>query len=193
MKRQHDECRQFLESYRELRFEILRLQRKHQSLWDQATGITAKLSPVPGGGNSDRDKLLAMLSDADEDVIGKYLEATIRQQEIDQFIDQIPTDVCRMILRLRYAELQHWFDIKKTLEKSNIYYTLDGIYKIHGRALKEARELWNKRKETSHDAGHEQDLHLSPAEGGSAPEIRGDPGEVPGAGRTGERAVPAQS
>ena len=81
MKKQHDECRTWLESYREMRYEIMRLQRKHQGLWDQATGITAKLSPVPGGGGSDRDRLLAMLSDADEEVIGKYLEAVTRHKD----------------------------------------------------------------------------------------------------------------
>lgn len=149
MKRQHDECRAWLESYRDLRFEILRLQRKHQSLWDQATGITAKLSPVPGGGGGDRDRLLTMLSDADEEVIGKYIEALARQQEIDRFIDEIPTDVCRMILRLRYVELLPWQKVNKILEKSGIYYSLENIFKLHGKALREARDLWGQRKENT--------------------------------------------
>lgn len=153
MKRQPDECRAWLESYRELRFDILRLQRKHQSLWDQATKITTKLSLVPGGGNSDRDRLLTMLADADEEVIGKYIEAVTRQQEIDRFIDNIPTDTHRMILRLRYVELLDWRSVEKTLCKSGVYYSLDHIYRLHGIALREARELW--RKDKSHDSGHE--------------------------------------
>lgn len=155
MKRQPDECRAWLESYRELRFEVLRLQRKHQSLWDQATGITAKLSPVPGGGGGDREKLLAMLSDADEEVIDKYLEAAIRQQEIERFIEDIPSAISRIILRLRYVELLRWPEIEAALTDSKIYYEARQIYRLHGIALREARELWNKRKETSYDSGHE--------------------------------------
>ena len=152
MKRQHDECRAWLESYRDLRFEILRLQRKHQSLWDQATGITAKFSPVPGGGGGDRDRLLTMLADADEEVIGKYLEAVTRQQEIEAFIEDIPSAISRIILRLRYVELLRWPEIEHALMDSKVYYETRQIYRLHGIALREARELWKQRKENTHDA-----------------------------------------
>lgn len=151
MKRQHDECRQFLESYRELRTEVTRLWMRHERLWNQATRVTPRMSLTPGGGGSDRDNLLTMLADADGEALTKYAEADLRQHMIEDFIDDIPTAMSRIILRLRYVELLDWRDIPKALEKSRIYYSEQHIYRLHGIALREARELWNKRKGTSHE------------------------------------------
>ena len=148
MGKQHDECRKWLDSYKEMRVEILRLQQKHRSLWDQATRVTPRLSPVPGGGSGDRDLLLTALSDADDEVIGKYIEAIARQKEIEDFIDELPTDMSRIILKLRYVDLRDWLGVWNTLAKSGIDYSLDHIYRMHGIALREARELWVRKGNT---------------------------------------------
>ena len=143
-----DDVRLWLESYRELKFEADRLWRKHQQLMSQATRVTTQLSPTPGRGGGDKEQLLAALADADDEVIEKSLAATERMREIEKFIDSIPTAVCRVILRLRYIELLHWKDLERRLKKSGTYsYEQAQIFRLHGAALREARELWDSRKE----------------------------------------------
>lgn len=147
--RQKDECRAWLESYRELRTEANRLWQRHLRLAAQATRTTTQLSLVPGGGGSDRERMLAMLADSDEEAMSKHKEAVERMHEIEQFIDSLPTRESRIILRHRYIELLSWVQVKRALEKSRIYYEERQIYNLHGLALREAREAWYERKEHS--------------------------------------------
>ena len=149
MKRQHDECRAWLESYRELRTEAHRLRQRHMKLVTEATRITTRLSGMPRGGGGDHEKLLAALADSDDEAVRKYLDAEERMREIEGFIDSLPSQNSRIILRLRYVELYSWREIERVLPRDQIYYSSDHIYRLHGIALKEARELWNKRKENT--------------------------------------------
>lgn len=139
-----DPCRQFLESYRELMSEVDRLWRKHLRLENQATQITARLSPVPGGGGSNREELLALLADSDGDVLRRMTEAEQRAKEIEELIDRIPTPAYRVVLRLRYLECLPWNDIERRMEKSKYAYVARQIYRIHGKALMEARGVWEE-------------------------------------------------
>ena len=149
MKRHTDDCRAWLESYRELRTEAARMWRRHLQLEAQATRITSQLTGMPRSGNSDSGKLLAALADTDEEALRKHLEAVERMHEIERFIDALPTRESRIILRHRYLDLLRWRDLKRMLEKSGIYYEEAQIYRLHGVALREARELWNRRKEAN--------------------------------------------
>lgn len=149
MKRQTDECRAWLESHRELRVEANRLWNRHLRLADQATRMTSQISAVPGGGGSDREKLLAALADSDGEAVEKYAQAEDRMHEIEDFIDQLPTRSSRIILRYRYIELLRWQDIEKAMAKNHMNYTLDHIYRMHGAALKEARRAWNERSKSN--------------------------------------------
>ena len=144
MKRQTDDCRAFLESYRELRSEAARLRQKHRRLQDQATRVTTQISGMPHGGGADREKLLAALADADGEAVRKMTEAVERQQEIEAFIDRVPTPISRVILRHRYAEAMGWREVERALAKSQWVYSLDHIYRLHGIALREAREVWKE-------------------------------------------------
>lgn len=148
MKRRqmNDECRAWLESYQELRSEADRQWRKHMRLRDQATQITARLSLVPGGGGGDKEKLLAALADAAEEALQKQQAALDRQQEIERFIDCIPTPVCRQILRLRYVDLCTWREVEKRLKKTGTYYEERQIFNLHGKALREARTIWEEQR-----------------------------------------------
>lgn len=145
--RQKDECRVWLESYRELRTEANRLFRRHQQLASQATRTTTQLTAVPGGGNGDKERLLAALADADEEALSKHAESLRRMREIETFIDSLPSQNSRIILRHRYIELLRWTQIRFALERSGIYYEMAQIYRLHGIALREAREAWRRRKE----------------------------------------------
>lgn len=144
--KQHDECREWLESYGELKVEAARLRKRHERLFTQATQITTHLSNEPKGGNGDREKLLAMLADADEEALRKYASAERRMREIEEFIDRLPTKEGRMVLRLRYIELLRWKNVKRALAKSGLYYEEAQIYRFHGVGLREARAEWKRRK-----------------------------------------------
>ena len=148
--KQKDECRLWLESYRELRTEYRRLQNRHMKLLSEATKITSRWSDMPGGGERDHEKLLAALADSDDETCRAYLKVESRMREIEEFIDALPTPTFRIILRLRYIELYSWLQIERVLPKDMIFYSLDHIYRLHGRALKEARAAFEKRKETNH-------------------------------------------
>jgi len=147
MKKQPDECRAWLESYGELKLEAMRMTRRRRQLLDQATQITSRISPVPGGGSGDKEKLLAALADAEGEAYRKETEALERYAEIEQFIDAIPTPESRTILRLRYLDRLRWADVRRAMTKSNLYYEERQIYRLHGQALREARAEWNRRKE----------------------------------------------
>jgi hypothetical protein len=100
---------------------------------------------MPHGGGADREKLLAALADADGEAIRRMTEAVKRQQEIENLIDRVPTDVCRVVLRLRYVDLLRWSEIEKRMVKSGAYaYERRQIFRIHGLALKEARKVWEE-------------------------------------------------
>lgn len=142
MRRQTDECRAWLESYGELRAEADRLWNKHRRLRDQATKITSRLSLVPGGGGGDKEKLLASLADASGEAVRMEQEALDRAEEIERFIESLPTPESRIILRLRYLERLKWTDLSRKISRLGFVYSENHIYKLHGRALNEARAMW---------------------------------------------------
>ncbi len=148
--KQHDECREWLDSYKELKVEAARLFRRHEQLFTQATQITARLSLEPKGGGGDAENLLAALSDADAEALQKYAEAQSRMREIEDFIGVLPDRMGRIVLKLRYVDLLRWRDIKRELAKLNLNYEDAQIYRFHGIGLREARQEWKRRKEKQH-------------------------------------------
>lgn len=143
--KQHDECREFLESYGELLTEVRRLKETHLALWEQSTSITARYSDMPRGGGVDKEKLLAILSDADERTVAKYTEALHRKAEIEDFIDAVPGSLNRSVLRLRYIERLGWDEVGYKLAMNKVYMGDRQLYRVHGQALTEARKLWEEQ------------------------------------------------
>lgn len=146
--RQRDDLRLWLESYREMRAEELRLWRRHQQLRAQATRITTQYKDMPGGGAGDPGALLAALADEDTEALNMHSKARARRQEIESFIDELAEPLHRTILRLRYVECMQWLPLRFALQKAGYYYEERQIFEHHGAALKEARALWKQRKET---------------------------------------------
>lgn len=146
-----DDCRAWLESYKEIRSEVQRLDNKLHSLQEQATKITPTLSDMPKGGNSDKEKVLAALADTRGELTRRYMEFLERQQKIESFIDRVDGDLNRMILRLRYIELLKWPAVQEALMKAGVYYEERNLFVLHGKALNAARSLW--RKERSWESG----------------------------------------
>lgn len=147
MQRQIDECRAFLESYREALAETDRLIGAVQRLDDQARKVTATITGMPSGGGADKDAVLAALADARNNVVNRFTWALKRKEAVEDFIDEIPDMTCRVILRLRYIERLKWPQIIERLEDSPYAYSERAVFVIHGRALNEARRIWSERKE----------------------------------------------
>lgn len=145
--RQRDDCRAYLESYREAVSEVARMRDDHARLLEAATSITAHWSATPGGGHDSggRDRLLASLADADSKTLERAAEALRRKEDIEHFIDALPTPNYRIILRLRYLRLLSWDRIGRELSRMGIDYADSHLFRLHGQALNQARELWAER------------------------------------------------
>ena len=140
--KQYETCREWLESYRELRAELRLLRAKHQSLMDQAASITAKLSPTPGGGSGDHEQLLAALADADAETAKALRRAEQRARQISNFICCIPNSTSRAILSIRYLSTLSWTGVQRELARAGMRYSKDHLYKLHKKALEEAEPRW---------------------------------------------------
>lgn len=149
--KQKDEVRLWLESYRELKDNVNRLSQKHARLLAQATRTTTQYRDMPGGGDGDKEKLLAALADDADELFTLMTRARERMRELEEFIDCIPTPICRIILRHRYIEGLSWVQMQFALQKSGYFYERTHIFRLHGDALKEARTLWRERKEESNE------------------------------------------
>jgi len=149
--KQKDECRLWLESYRELKTEEYRHWQRQQRLMAQALRVTTQLRDVPVGGGGDKEQLLAALADEGNEALELHYKAQDRRREIEEFIDTLPSQNSRIILRYRYVELMPWEKLMMALQKSGIWYERSHIFRLHGIALKEARSAWRHRKEAEHE------------------------------------------
>lgn len=144
-----DPVRQFLMSVAESRIEAKRLRLRTQRLEAQATKLTASLTGMPRGGG-DSGNLLASLADMREDSIRAMIRAEEQERKVTAFIDRLENPVSRMILKLRYCDCLDWLprprrrSVLTELQKVGQFYSESHLFRLHGKALNEARELYNK-------------------------------------------------
>lgn len=143
--RQYDSCRAYLESYKELVAEARRLRSTIFSLWDNLTGTTGNYSGMPGGGSEYSDGALAALADARQRAAGKLEDVLREKKEMEEFIDSVPGEVNRVVLRLRYIEMLDWPHVAYQMDRAGIPYSQRQLLRIHGQALQAARVVWAER------------------------------------------------
>lgn len=144
---QYSSCRDFLESYGELRAEEARLAELCRSLWEQATKITAQYSVAPGGGSGGgNDGMLTAMTNARVKAEAKYIETLRREEELSEFLDSVEGSTNRIILRMRYLELRTWPEVADRMRRLGSRYDYDErhIYRLHGQALDAARKRWSE-------------------------------------------------
>ena len=144
-----DPVREFLNSVLEARIEVKRIERKLKVLEARVLNITSQLTGMPSGGAADRNAVLAAYSDISHDYYERLIEAEKREVEVSDFINRLPTSDSRIILKLRYVDCKKWPKVLVELNKAGRDISSDWMFKLHGRALNEARELYNK--ENNHD------------------------------------------
>ena len=146
-----DPVRCFLSSVAEARIEAQRLSFKRQRLEAQVTRITANLTGMPRGGGGDHELLLAKLADLNDNSEKARLKAEQQEEEVARFIDRLKDSTSRIILKLRYCECLDWSDttrrrrrsVQGEMAKVGLAYSDRQIFRLHGKALNEARELYS--------------------------------------------------
>lgn len=136
----------FLRSATAAKLEVSRRSRRIQILESQCTRITTAPKPTTGGGQNNREDLLAELADArdEEDLaIRRELE---QYRTVSLFIDHISDPISRFILRLRYLEGRSWADVQRSLYEDGVYYSERHLRRLYRRALDEAQERWEAER-----------------------------------------------
>lgn len=153
-----DDVREFLESAKWAHARAARLQKKVQTLEAQVCRITPSYSGMPGGGGADSSNAWLALAQLHSDYLAEMVKAERLEKEVSDFIDTLPTPENREVLHLRYCDLLRWPEVAAGMKSSGYYYSDRQVYRIHGRALHEAREKWkeyrNGRDNESRDSGH---------------------------------------
>ena len=79
----------------------------------------------------------------------RELAAVEREQEryrtVEAFLEQIPDEMYRMILRRRYLDVGlSWEEIRERLEEDGVFYSQRHITRLHTQALEAAQLLWDR-------------------------------------------------
>ena len=144
-----DPVRELLSSVLESRIEVKRIERKLAVLEARVTKVTAELTGMPGGGTSDRNAALAAFADLTRDYYARLVAAEKHETEVSDFINRLQSPDSRMILKLRYIDCKRWPKVLSALSSMGRPMTDRQMFRLHGKALAEARELY--RKEYNHD------------------------------------------
>lgn len=144
----NDPVRELLNSVLESRIEVKRIERKLAVLEARVMKITAELTGMPGGGTSDRNAALAAFSDMTRDYYERLVAAEKHEIEVTDFINRLQDSDSRAILKLRYVDCKRWPKVLDAMNRAGRDISIDWLFKLHGRALNEARELY---KEIYHD------------------------------------------
>lgn len=153
------EVRQFLTSVREARFMQQRCSVRLKELESQAAKVTAQMNGMPGGGSGDlhKDGIMIALAMQRDRLAAAYREAMATEDAVEAFIQKLPTDSHRCVLRLRYIECLRWPDVLCALANAGLTYSERQMYRLHGEALEQARKLWEQMKETEDEDSSSQE------------------------------------
>ena len=144
---QKDPVKEFLRSVREAKFRYLRCLWQVEDLRTRCASTTAAWSDVPGGGGEGRkDGALLALADKSARLPGLRREWENREQAVDRFLDGLPEDTHRCLMKLRYVDLLRWTVVQERMEELGWYYSDRQIFNLHGKALSAARALWKEQE-----------------------------------------------
>ncbi len=148
-----DEVREFLESAKWAHAKAARLSRKVAELEAQVTRITPVYTDMPKGSGGDSTNAWIALAELKSLYAEELSWAEQREKDVFDFVESLPTPECREVLYHRYCAGLRWPDVMHAMRGSGYYYTDRQIFRIHGRALSEARAKWKENKnEASRDS-----------------------------------------
>lgn len=141
-------AKELLLSVRWAKLEADRVEERLQTLYEQSQNITSTLKEISvRGGNSSvqKDEVLTAIADTCNRLINTRREIAQRIMDVENFIDEIPDSLCCTLLHLRYVECLRWEDIADRMGRRGQPYGKRHIYRIHGRALRLAQEVWEAK------------------------------------------------
>ena len=160
MTRHDDPALDFLRSVRWARVRAHRTEQRAQELRAAVSRITSQLTGMPGGGaDVHKDGLAIAAADLELRLREEHQDALRQEREVLRFLSRLPDAAHREILTLRYVHCLRWPRIREELERSGVYYEERQIYRIHGNALQEARQLWHSEhpeEEEAHEDSHSE-------------------------------------
>lgn len=138
---------EFLRSVGEARAEARRCESRIEALRSQCEKVTAAYGSAAGSrsggdGSEHRDALLAELADQTREQCGRLRALLAQIRRVEAFIDALPDERHRAILRLRYVDGLVWREVTAELERCGIFYEQRQIYRLHNAALAEARKRY---------------------------------------------------
>lgn len=139
-----DPARDFLQSASKAHVDACTLRRKIERLTAQIERITPTYSLAPGGGSTDRDAALVTLADLSREYQRKLVKAECVEAQVSAFVATIPGEDNREVLYLRYCEGLSWPQVLHAMQADRCCYSERHMYRIHGRALAEARIKWEE-------------------------------------------------
>lgn len=147
MRFTEENVKEFLCGYRDARFEVDRAIRKVREARELCERVTAQITGMPHGGSSGpKDGPLAAYVDMQSALAMAYENAVRKELAIEEFVNELDNPVDRHILKLRYLDMMTWEDVQKSLGiLDNLYYDIRHVYRLHGRAMTAARELWEEK------------------------------------------------
>lgn len=128
------------------RIEQDRLMSRIAYLRDRCTKITPTLSVVPGGGNSDAQAQWAALADEQRRLTQKLEEELARAREVEAFLDRLPTDLYRKVLKMRYIDYYTIPAMTAQLGRSGFHRSQRQVERLLKAAMTEAEAEWLKLK-----------------------------------------------
>jgi hypothetical protein len=142
----HDPVREFLMSASRAHVEVCTLRRRIERLTSQIERITPAYSLVPGAGGTDRDSAIVALADMRCEYEAKLIKAELTEAKVAEFVDSVPGEENREVLYLRYCEGLSWPSVLLAMQADRCCYSERQMYRIHGRALNEARIKWEENE-----------------------------------------------
>lgn len=139
-----DPVRDFLLSASRAHVDACTLRRKIERLTAQIERITPTYLLAPGGGSTDRDAALVTLADLSREYQCKLVAAECIEAQVSAFVSTVPGEDNREVLYLRYCEGLSWSQVLRAMQADRCCYSERQMYRIHGRALAEARIKWEE-------------------------------------------------
>ena len=135
-----------LASLAEARSETVRLEGRIQRLRDKSTAVTPRYGARHGGGGG-AGRGVTELWDLLQDETARLTQQVARllalQRQVEAWIDLLPKDQWRMVLRWRYLEGMGYPQVAETLEKTTGRSCSETtVYRLHREALQAAAALW---------------------------------------------------
>ena len=134
-----------LASLAEARSETVRLEGRIQRLRDKSTAVTPRYGARHGGGGGGRGvtELWDLLQDETARLTRQVARLFALQRQVETWIDLLPKDQWRMVLRWRYLEGMGYPQVAETLEKTTGRSCSETtVYRLHREALQAAAALW---------------------------------------------------